>query len=137
LTSRYANLTPLTLMYCSDEGTTRSNAIFRFSIVFRSRLAFPLARMTRGRVLSEDLRQVVVRMRRALPVHEIMRYTGVTRRTIERILSTDRSEGRGGLCTAKPKTGRKRTLTDADFKVSSILRPSVSIRLTCYSSFLV
>jgi hypothetical protein len=107
-------------MYHSDKKLFISDSKIRFSTITRRwvvQRAIPPARMTRGHRISEDLRQVVVRMRRALPIHEIMRYTGVTRRTIERILSTYQSGGRGALGLVKPKAGRNRILTDADFKV--------------------
>jgi len=43
--------------------------------------------MTRGKALSDDLRQVILNMACSLDINKISKYTGCKRRTIERIVS--------------------------------------------------
>lgn len=76
--------------------------------------------MVRGKALSHDLRWVIVRMHRALTITKIMQYTGLKRRSIERILSIHqktggiwpRSYGRRSIA------GRNRFLSDDEISVS-------------------
>jgi Homeodomain-like domain len=69
--------------------------------------------------ISDDLRWAIVRMRRALPIQEIMRFTGIKRRTIERILSEHRRLG-AFIRDQHFRAGRKRIINDADDAVSEI-----------------
>jgi hypothetical protein len=87
---------------------------------------YPLSTtMTRGKALSRDLRWVIVRMHRALTVAEIMRYTGLKRRTIERVLSVHRNTG--GVWPQshgrRSMAGRNRILSDDEIAVSSFTIP--------------
>ena len=79
--------------------------------------------MARGKTLSQDVRWVIIRMNRALTITEIMHYTGLKRRSIERVLSVYRntmavwpqSHGRRSIA------GRNRVLNDDEISVSLLM----------------
>jgi hypothetical protein len=79
--------------------------------------------MARGKALSQDLRWVIVRMHRALTITEIMRYTNLKHRTIERVLSIHRKTG--GFWSRnhgrRSMAGRNRILSDNEIAVSSFM----------------
>jgi CRP-like cAMP-binding protein len=78
--------------------------------------------MTRGKSLSDDLREVIINMACSLDIRNIINYTGCKRRTIERILSDYRQKG---TVIRKNLTGnlrgRKRSLRARDAHV----RPTI------------
>lgn len=76
--------------------------------------------MPRGKPLSDDLRGVIINMGMSQDIPNIVKLTGVKRRTIERIFADYRNKGtvmRGHMY--KELRGRKHSLTVADTKVRS------------------
>jgi len=76
--------------------------------------------MAKGKALSQDLRWVIVRMRRVLSITKIMQYTGQKRRSIERILSIHQKTGGVGPRSYGRRSiaGRNRILSDDEISVS-------------------
>ena len=113
---------------CCGPALTRSAWVADITLfgLYHHLLMYPSSTtMARGKALSQDLRWVIVRMRRALTITEIMRYTGLKCRTIERVLSVHRNTG--GVWPRshgrRSMAGRNRILSDDDIAVSSSTIP--------------
>ena len=81
-----------------------------------SRFHLHLAEMTRGSKISDDICSVIIRMASSLPREDISFYTGVSLRSIARILKDFRDNGATKVTSTKEK-GRKRHLRDLDVEV--------------------
>jgi 5S rRNA maturation endonuclease (ribonuclease M5) len=78
--------------------------------------------MTRGKPLSDDLRGVIINMGMSLDLKNILRLTGLRRRTVERIFMDYRNKGtvlREHMY--QELRGRKHSLTSRDTKVGGSL----------------
>ena len=83
--------------------------------------------MARGKALSQDLRWVIVRMRRALTITKIMQYTGQKRRSIERILSIHRKTG-----GVSPRSHGRQSIAGRNHILSD---DEIAVRISVYLLF--
>lgn len=78
--------------------------------------------MAKGKAISDDLRGVVIRMVAELrvPLAKVCEYTGVPRRSVERILTTYKRTGQSARDHTIAPSGRPRLLQYNDIGVSVI-----------------
>lgn len=75
--------------------------------------------MARGKLLHDDARMLIVRMAYKLSVEDIHEYTGISERTIQRILENYRTFGTVARKPTGKVKGRPRLLQDEQAAVSS------------------
>jgi uncharacterized protein YerC len=90
-------------------------------LVLRTVSLFLLLTMTRGRVVSEDLRRSIVEMAQDMPYEEIHDYTGVSIRSIRRFV---KAANDGVLLAAQERVvASSRVLHDDSIRVSTLRCP--------------
>jgi hypothetical protein len=83
--------------------------------------------MPRGRALSDDSRWIILHMSATLNLDDIVYHSGVSRRTVERILADFRQRGTGNrLQVSKRLLGASRALTTENEQVFMLFLLSFS-----------
>lgn len=74
--------------------------------------------MPRGRALTDDLRETLIRMCRTMDIDSVIHHTNIPRRTLQRLLSDYRRVGTAVRPKGPELRGRRRKLTRQHVKVS-------------------
>ena len=79
--------------------------------------------MPRGRALSDDSREIIVKMASTLSVDEIVRLSGIPKRTVERVLARFKCDGAVARIKPPPRLlGAPRVLSQENVQVSICFR---------------
>lgn len=87
----------------------------------RQQLQYSQQPMTRGKKITDDVQWIVIRMATTMPKEDVSQFTGVSIRTVERILSLYAKTGginAKDLRSESGTVGRKLQLSDIDLRVS-------------------